>query len=68
MSFRLLIPDELPYSSGVETVAVSIVREWLPRMELVTWLVRTPTQANELRKRLASLRNFLIAITLSTSF
>ena len=57
MSFRLLIPDELPYSSGVETVAVSIVREWLPRMELVTWLVRTPTQADELRKRLGPAEN-----------
>ena len=57
MSFRLLIPDALPYSSGVETVAVSIVREWLPKMELVTWLVRTPSRAEELRKKIGPSKN-----------
>lgn len=54
MSFRILIPDELPYSSGVENVAVSIVCEWLLKVESVTWIVRDAERETELKSRLGN--------------
>ena len=51
MAFRILIPDELPYSSGVENVVVAIVREWLPEVDSITWIVRNTSRSSELEKR-----------------
>ena len=49
---RILIPDELPYSTGIENVITSIVPEWLPEVESVTWLVSDLIRARDLSQKL----------------
>ena len=52
MPYRILIPDELPYSSGVENVAVAIVGNLLPQVESVTWMQQDMARATRLKDRL----------------
>ena len=61
MPYRILIPDEIPYSSGVENVAIAIVGELLRKVESVTWLVEDPKKSEKIKKRLPNSDNLKIA-------
>ena len=50
MPYRILIPDEIPYSSGVENVAIAIVGELLRKVESVTWLVEDLKNLRKLKE------------------
>ena len=39
LPIRLLIPDELPYSGGIERVAYELVRRWLKTIEKIIWVL-----------------------------
>jgi len=54
---RILIPDELPYSTGIENVVTSIVTEWLPEVEAITWLVPDQNRAKILSEKLGNPKN-----------
>lgn len=60
MSYRILIPDELPYSNGVENVASAIVEELLPQVESVTWMLQDPERAKRIQRRLRNAENLNI--------
>lgn len=60
MPYRILIPDELPYSSGVENVAVSIVRELLDQVESVTWAIEDQKRSVRIKNRLPNSKNLEI--------
>jgi len=51
---KILIPDELPYSTGVESVVLSIVKEWLQQVDAVTWIVRDNDRVRTLREQLGA--------------
>ena len=61
MPYRILIPDEIPYSSGVENVAIAIVGELLRKVESVTWLVEDPKKSEKIKNRLPDYDNLKIA-------
>ena len=61
MPYRILIPDEIPYSSGVENVAIAIVGELLSKVESVTWLVEDPEKSEKIKNRLPDYDNLKIA-------
>ena len=54
MPYRILIPDELPYSSGVENVAIAIVSELLAKVDCVTWMRQDLGHIQRLKDRLGN--------------